>query len=80
MKRTSIVLFVGAICLAVSGQWLLHAQINFLGNSMGSSAERPPISERPRTSQRDQLLEEMANQPITWSKPTGPEPKWLERG
>ncbi len=26
------------------------------------------------------MLEEMANQSITWTKPTGPEPKWLERG
>jgi hypothetical protein len=26
------------------------------------------------------MLEEMTNQPITWTKPTGPEPKWLERG
>jgi hypothetical protein len=76
MKRTSTVLFVGAICLAVSGQWLLHAQLSS-NNQFGPS---PNIVERPRTSQRDQMLEEMVNQPITWSKPTGPAPAWLERG
>lgn len=76
MKRTSIVLFIGAICLAVSGQWLLHAQ---LANN-NPLVHNPNMVDRPRTSQRDQMLEEMTNQPITWTKPTGPEPKWLERG
>ena len=76
MKRTSTVLFVGAICLAVSGQWLLHAQLS----NNDPRVQNPNMVDRPRTSQRDQMLEEMTNQPITWTKPTGPEPKWLERG
>lgn len=76
MKRTSTVLFVGAICLAVSGQWLLHAQLS----NNDPRVQNPNMVDRPRTSQRDQMLEEMANQSITWTKPTGPEPKWLERG
>jgi hypothetical protein len=76
MKRTSLALFVGAICLAVSGQWLLHAQ---LANN-NPLVHNPNMVDRPRTSQRDQMLEEMTNQPITWTKPTGPAPAWLERG
>lgn len=76
MKRTSLALFVGAICLAVSGQWLLHAQLS----NNDPRVQNPNMVDRPRTSQRDQMLEEMANQSITWTKPTGPEPKWLERG
>jgi hypothetical protein len=71
-----MVLFAGAICLAVSGQWLLHAQLS----SNNPLVQNPNMVDRPRTSQRDQMLEEMTNQPIAWTKPTGPEPKWLERG
>ncbi|MFN7875776.1 MAG: hypothetical protein ACK5PB_10690 [Pirellula sp.] len=76
MKRTSLALFVGAICLAISGQWLLHAQLS----SNNPLVQNPNMVDRPRTVQRNQMLEEMANQSITWTKPTGPEPKWLARG
>lgn len=76
MKPTSTVLFVGAICLAISGQWLLHAQLS----SNNPLVQNPNMVDRPRTSQRDQMLEEMTKQPITWTKPTGPAPAWLERG
>lgn len=70
MKRTSLIMFVGAICLALGGQWFAVGQMS--GQYLEAVIQQK--------ADRQRLLDEMIERAKPWTPPTGPSPAWLDRG
>ncbi|XZE22030.1 hypothetical protein SH449x_001946 [Pirellulaceae bacterium SH449] len=70
MKRLSLAMFIGAICLALGGQWFAAGQVS----------DQHLKAVEQQKADRERLLNEMIDQGRPWTAATGPAPAWLTRG